>query len=129
MSYCRWSSDNFGCDLYCYESADGFVTHVAKSRHVGQIPECDLSLLMGSEADRQRFVDQHRRQSEWLSTCELAPIGGPCDGETFVDDDLESFLARLIELQGLGYRVPDSVIEDVRDELRERAALDLVEPD
>ena len=28
MSYCRWSTDDFACDLYCYESAAEYVTHV-----------------------------------------------------------------------------------------------------
>ena len=32
MSYCRWSSDDFRCDLYIYESAAGFVIHVAANR-------------------------------------------------------------------------------------------------
>ena len=35
MSYCRWSSDDFQCDVYVYESvAGGFVTHVAANRVV-----------------------------------------------------------------------------------------------
>jgi DNA repair photolyase len=32
MSYCRWSSDYFNCDLYCYESNSGYETHVAAYR-------------------------------------------------------------------------------------------------
>ena len=33
MSYCRWSTDNFKCDLYCYEDVNGgFTTHVASNR-------------------------------------------------------------------------------------------------
>ncbi len=33
MSYCRWSSDNTNCDLYCYEDCSGgFTTHVAGFR-------------------------------------------------------------------------------------------------
>lgn len=30
MSYCRWSSDGGLCDLYCYEGAEGYVTHVKR---------------------------------------------------------------------------------------------------
>lgn len=30
MSYCRWSSDDFECDLYCYADVrGGYTTHVA----------------------------------------------------------------------------------------------------
>lgn len=32
MSYCRWSSDDYQCDIYAYEAEDGFVVHVASSR-------------------------------------------------------------------------------------------------
>ena len=29
MSYCRWSSDNFQCDVYCYaDVSGGYTTHV-----------------------------------------------------------------------------------------------------
>ena len=29
MAYCRWSSEDYQCDLYCYESKEGYVTKVA----------------------------------------------------------------------------------------------------
>jgi hypothetical protein len=30
LSYCRWSSDNFRCELYCYQdTCGGWTTHVA----------------------------------------------------------------------------------------------------
>lgn len=32
MSYCRFSSDNFTSDFYCYESESGYVIHLAGSR-------------------------------------------------------------------------------------------------
>lgn len=41
MSYCRWSSDDFQCDVYCYEADEGFIIHVAVSRPVlkdGDLP-------------------------------------------------------------------------------------------
>lgn len=36
MSYCRWSSDGFRCDIYAYASCEGGVTvHVARRRQRG----------------------------------------------------------------------------------------------
>ena len=32
MSYCRWSSNNYQCDVYVYESDLGFQTYVAGNR-------------------------------------------------------------------------------------------------
>lgn len=41
MSYCRWSSDNWKCDLYCYEDANGYITHVADNRIVKIVKAAD----------------------------------------------------------------------------------------
>src|SRR5687767_6611694 len=39
MSYCRWSTDDFQCDLYCYEDVSGgFTTHVAGRRKIWDAP-------------------------------------------------------------------------------------------
>ena len=53
------------------------------------------------------------------ATNPLLPIGLPHDGKTFNDSTLRKFLDRLIYLKGLGYIVPDWVIEDVEMEIRE----------
>lgn len=101
MSYCRWSSDNGRCDLYCYEDcAGGFTTHVAGNRIVGDIP---------TEPSLESPLDPG-----WA---ERAPIGLAHDGETFNDPDLRSFLARLVMLREAGYSFPDYVLDDVRSEL------------
>lgn len=39
MSYCRWSTDDFLCDLYIYEHYEGFwAIHVASIRRVYHKP-------------------------------------------------------------------------------------------
>lgn len=114
MSYCRFSSDNFRCDLYCYESCyGGYVTHVAGRKPVDDVP---VVPAFGSVPDDQ-WLCAHRMQMAFLETCECAPLGLPHDGETFHDEDLPSFLARLENLKSLGYRVPDFVFELVREEM------------
>lgn len=117
MSYCRWSTDNYGCDLYCYASEEGWVTNVAGNRPVGEVPTLDMSLLSGPHSNLPLFVEQHRRQHKFLTRCEREPIGGPHDGETFIDEMLEKFRARLVFLRACGYRFPDCVLEDVDEEL------------
>lgn len=40
MSYCRWSSDHFECDVYVYESVSGgWTTHVAGRRRKTPLPD------------------------------------------------------------------------------------------
>lgn len=34
MSYCRFSTDDFRSDIYCYESIEGYQIHVAAFRYV-----------------------------------------------------------------------------------------------
>lgn len=32
MSYCRWSSNNFECDIYAYESKFGYEIHIKNGK-------------------------------------------------------------------------------------------------
>ncbi|MDP9203477.1 MAG: hypothetical protein M3P26_16340 [Gemmatimonadota bacterium] len=116
MSYCRWSSDNWRCDLYCYQDISlGYTTHVAGNRVVGDIPqEPDWALLV---IDLPRFGREHAAVMAFLDTAERRPIGLPHDGATFHDPDLASFLSRVTELRKIGYNVPDYVFDEIREEM------------
>lgn len=112
MSLCRWSSNNFGCDLYCYHGDDGlFVTHVASWRYAGDIPRVDFS------ASPEDMAAQMQAQQRFLETAELLPIGGPCDGVTFCDPDEAALIRRLTMLRGSGYRFPAEVIDVLQEEM------------
>lgn len=116
MSFCRWSSDNWRCDVYSYEDcAGGFTTHVAGNRIEGEIPEVPNML----DVDNKTWLKAHQKQMDFLKTAEHKPIGLPCDGETFNDPDLLSFLTRLKDLKEMGYNVPPWVIEEVQAELNQ----------
>ena len=40
MSYCRFSSDDYGCDAYVYEDVSGgFTIHLAGRRYLGDVPK------------------------------------------------------------------------------------------
>ena len=118
MSYCRWSSDDWSCDLYCYEDVSGgWTTHVGCNRIIGDVPkELDLRI-----ATPEAWLDSHREAMRFVETAEREPIGLPHDGETFNDPTLETFKQRLLDLRAVGYRFPDYVLEDVEEEIRERA--------
>lgn len=110
MSYCRWSTDNFECDLYCYEDVrGGWTTHVASNRHVGVCPP----LRDRDMCDPKEFIQAIRAQSKFLDEAERVAIGLPHDGETFNDPTLEDFRARLVALREAGYRFPESVLANV----------------
>lgn len=117
MSYCRWSSDNWKCDLYCYEDVSGGITtHVANNRVVGDIPEAPLSLMAEGKIDE--FVAAHKKQMAFIINAKRESIGLPYDGENFNDPDYASFFVRLMELRKVGYSFPDYVLEQVRDDIK-----------
>lgn len=124
MSYCRFSTDGWRCDLYCYESARGFETHVAGNKKIGWwVPSPGYQLLQ-SRLGRWWWGIQYRLHN-W--TYHLAPrrnLELPHAGESFTDGDLESFRDRLVWLRSLGYRFPDYVLESVEEELIEEGLTD-----
>lgn len=123
MSYCRFSGDNFACDLYCYaDVSGGYTTLVAVNRVLGEIPKEEPWPGEGAseaeiEAWSHRAAAAHRAQMDFLQSAERAPIGLPHDGAGFNDPDLESFLARVTSLRAMGYRVPDYVLDTIREEI------------
>lgn len=118
MSYCRFSSDDYQCDLYCYaDVAGGYTTHIASNRVVYPDPLPDK--VPFDSVDPEPWLERHRKIMEILETVKREPITFPHAGESFNDATLDAFLERLIELKKLGYRFPDSVIEAVKEELEE----------
>lgn len=124
MAYCRWSTDNFRCDLYCYESVGGYyATHVANMKWKEGYPldppaECYKNgrYSRGEDAEADRLYDETDRKNEQGRE----PIGGPHDGESFRDDTLEEFRDRLKYLRKCGYRFPKEVFDAIDEEIKER---------
>jgi len=126
MSYCRWSTDDFQCDLYCYEHVDGtWTTHVAATRPIWTPPEGGTLLdLPDPDAGKEAFdawAVKHKARDDALEKAEHVDIGGPYDGETFRDVTLADFKARLLHLREVGYNFPDYVLETVDEEMAESA--------
>ena len=115
MRFCRWSSMDFRCDLYCYESNEGFVTHVASSRVVGDIPKLDWSFFSNpkSEDSMEKFLKSQEEQFKFLDNAKRETIGLPSDGMTFVDETVEDFLNTLATLKEQGYNFPEITEEDL----------------
>lgn len=130
MSYCRFSSDNWWSDVYVYQSAGGWITHVAGMRGVirpvPDIISCSFSAWLcgrGGAAYKawirfallwQRFL--HRPS---LRLIPMRPIGLPHDGETFTADTPSECADTLECLRSLGYRVPQRAIDALREEAGE----------
>lgn len=128
MSYCRWSTNDFQCDLYCYEDISGrFYTHVGSRRahYKAPLPEVvDFIFDFENEKEReewaQKYLDRHNLVMKLHEQADFVKIGLPSDGETYCDETLEEFLDTLERLKEEGYIFPDYVIEKVKEEIKEK---------
>lgn len=121
VSYCRWSTDDYQCDVYCYQDVrGGYTTHVASNRPVldGTLPPPVPFEIQ----NMQPWLDRHAAVAAWVDKAERRKIGLPHDGETFNDPDAASAADRLQALKDMGYNVPDHVIAVLREEGAEQSA-------
>lgn len=122
MSFCRFSSDDFRCDLYIYSDVrGGITTHVAGNKPRGYIPRLlpspRYTWMNAGRAKRfawrvwtRAWVWSMRLQHKYLDVAPRRALGLPFDGQTFNDPDGPSCAARVRALVALGYRVPARVI-------------------
>ena len=111
MSYCRFSSEGFQCDVYVYESNEGWITQVASRRRPHRTPDLDWStqaLWKQTQAAQRAFLNDPNNAPR--------PIGLSDDGMTFCDATPGDCAAQLIRLKTMGYQVPQDVIDALLEE-------------
>lgn len=112
MSFCRWSSDDWACDIYAYESKEGFIIHVAKNRVIGDVPKLGASPENPNDKEAcAEWLRAYEAQMEFMRTAKYEDIGLPLDGETYVLDGPDAYRAKMLELRAAGYRFPDYALE------------------
>ncbi len=147
MSYCRWSSMNWMCDVYVYEDCGGgWTTHVAGNRRVIQpIPDilaCRLMMALHRwsgvywDKSSRAMVYPMRWRAMIYRACgrvalfwhnhlhmaslrliPIRPIGLPHDGQSFSDETPTDCADRLESLRALGYKVPQGAIDALRSDV------------
>jgi hypothetical protein len=124
MSYCRFSSDDFQSDVYCYESDAGYEIHVAKIRYAYKHPlppvVVELSSNMSDE-DVSTYLLRERVVAQMVDEADKVEIGLPCDGDFYTMATAEDAAEKLTKLKAMGYRIPDGVIECLLQEAKETA--------
>jgi hypothetical protein len=130
VSYCRWSSDKYGCDVYVYEDVSGgFTCHVAGRRIINrhEAPHCPdlIDYPRGENGEitdeaLDDFMVKHRAYMDWLKNDAIREnIGLEFDGKSFNVETATSMGNELKLLQTMGYNVPDYVIEALWEEGKE----------
>ena len=130
MSYCRWSSDKYGCDVYVYEDVSGgFTCHVAGRRIINrhEAPHCPDLIDYPRDDDGEiteealaDFMIKHRAYMDWLKDGAIREnIGLEFDGKSFNVETATSMGNELQLLKNMGYNVPQYVIETLWEEGKE----------
>lgn len=116
MSYCRFSSDDFQCDVYVYEDcAGGWTTCVASNRRVYKEalpPEVEID-------DVDSWMERYKKVNKMLDESDLVPIGLEYDGAHFNDNTPGECAGTLKMLKAAGYNVPQYAIDALEEEERE----------
>lgn len=111
MSYCRWSSDCYESDIYCYEADSGIRIHVATQKYVSDAPR---PVLQGKTTNDH--LDYYHACNVWIESAHIEPIGLPYDGCDYDYDTPREAAEKLIELQKVGYHVPQYAIDALLEE-------------
>lgn len=114
MSWCRWSSMEFDCDLYVYESVEGIEVHVAKLR-------LDIDRDALPPGGELCTAECRARQEALRRAIDIAthyPIGLPHDGETRIFDELSEAADWIDQLAELGYHIPPGMTAQMRSEAK-----------
>lgn len=143
MSYCRWSSDFWQCDVYVYEDVNGgWTTHVA-GRRMKHTPPPELVAMPCSTG--AEWLARHLAEEAWRDSlpsdeipCTYALPGGGSKpgtmkmlkdseylalatigveaGQSFSDPTPLACAERLEALKAKGFNVPQSAIDALRSE-------------
>lgn len=111
MSYCRFSTDDYQCDLYVYDSDQGVEVSVASVRYQYQepLPE-DVPM-----EDFPVWIERYKKVMAMVECAERVPIGLPHDGGYFTFDSHEDAADFVEKLGALGYQFPPELPEWLRE--------------
>ncbi len=121
MSYCRFSSEGFTCDVYVYESATCYVCHVAGNRIKGKAPK-----YWWPDITEDEFTKAYAEYSTFMDNVEREPIDHEMAGETYEHNTPGEMATTLDTLRVEGLNIPPYVIMTLEEE---QAELDRGEKD
>ena len=114
MSYCRWSSDDFRCDIYAYPTDDGVTVVLTKNRYDFTPPP-----RLPENATRFRRLERRQAIHALLEDAPLIPIDLPYAGEWRDRITHEEAAEWLTELRELGYNFPVDVIDAIKEDMHD----------
>lgn len=124
MSYCRFSTNDFHCDLYVYAyTGGGYICEVAKYRVVGDVPPLYWP-ADGSNEEVEKAISAYEAQMAFMRSAQRTPINLPHAGAHFHIATAQELFDRLLFLKDLGYNFPQQVFDAVLAERQVEGLLD-----
>lgn len=123
MAYCRPSTDDFCCDVYCYASTGGgYQIHLAGRRLKEPLnlpPRVELKPGDDGKIPREQFEAFFARCNlslRLMDSAEWVNIDHPWAGKSFWCEDAEDCVAKLREIREAGFNMPAGVEDDVLED-------------
>lgn len=114
MSYCRWSSDDWQCDVYVYEDTEGFwSTHVASRK---KVPSVELPARVPWRGNVTEAMEREAVVRTILDAEPWTMIEHESRGKTFRSSTAIECAELLDGLKREGLSVPQHVIDTLREE-------------
>ncbi len=124
MSYCRFSSDQFRCDVYVFEHCGGWwQIYVAGNKLVSDTPRPEFTAgdwWARGEEGIAAYTACDTALCEWMEQAQRVAIELPHAGEGFELGSPGDCADTLVMLKELGYVVPQSAIDALREEAAEQ---------
>jgi hypothetical protein len=121
MSYCRWSTDAFRCDVYAYEDVSGgWTIHVAGRKR--QIPDSVVCPFSMPDYASPEWFKYYQEFQTALDSYPFVALTAPSAGETFNEPTLAEFRDRMTVLRAEGLRFPNYVFDVIDQEIAEEDA-------
>lgn len=113
MSYCRFSTNAFRSDVYCYKHArGGYRIEVAANRL-----DIDRESLPDEPEDLHEYIRWYDEElSPKIDEAERRPIGLPRDGDSVHVSTPGEATEELRALREEGYHVPQKAIDQLHEE-------------
>jgi len=119
MSYCRWSCMDGLCDVYAYESDEGYQVHLSSKRIMGPQPYVPYLEFSKDQVTSEEFFEAYQLYMKALENSAYVNNNLPYGMESCCCESLEHFLSKMLELREVGYLFPDYVIETIIEEMNE----------
>lgn len=118
MAFCRFSDDDYRCEVYIYESDEGdYVVHVAGQRVQWDPPKPNpYDPEQIRKLSDKKVLEAEKRYQHLLRSAPKEKIELPFAGRSFREEEIEAVIVRVQLLKELGYRIPDWVLEALDEE-------------